>query len=1021
MRKQNNILYVAVSTLLLLLPMEMSAIKVDMGTITIKVGEEYSVDASYGYEKSQTGYWEKSNSTFVFASQGTKSCKIRGNQVGTGTLSYWGSVMDYSYNQIDWEPYWTVNVVEQPIVKVTSITLSETKLILKVKQEETLTAMVWPSDATDKSVAWSIDDSSIAEVSQWGVVKAKREGNATITCRANDGSGVSATCNVKIEGELPKPDEKAIKQVAAGSKYTMILMANGSLWACGRNDYGQLGDGTTTNSSTPKHVMDDVAYVAAGSGHTMIVKTDGTLWACGRNDCGQLGDGSKIDCNTPQQIMSDVMNVATGSWHTMILKTDGSLWACGSNYYGQLGDGTTKDRNAPKMIMTGVASVSAGTSHTMIIKTDGSLWACGYNNCKQLAGAKLQANNGERTVTPEQVMSGVRFVAAGDGCTMIIKVDKTLWACGDGSHGRLGTGSTSTRNDLEQVMAGVEKVSVDSHTMILKTDGTLWACGWNYCGQLGDGTNTDRSTPKKIMDEVADVAAGSSHTIIVKKDGTLMAIGSNDYGQLGDGTVTNRNTPVTIDLPGTMVTDITLDETSVTLLVGDTKQLNATISPNSAINKTVSWSSSDTTVATVSNGLVVAKARGTAVITCTSNGDSGVSATCEVIVTSPLVAEINSTNFPDENFRNWILARDYGKDAILSEDEIKSVTSIDVAGTSDNPGKIKSLKGIEYFTALDRLNCEYNQLTSLDVSKNTALTRLNCYNNKLNSLDLSSNTALIFINCYGNGISTIDVSKNINLETLACQANNLTTLDVSNNKKINWLIIHHNKIKGSAMDNLIASLPVNTTEEKYTFFVVSDDDVLSGIQLEPEGNVCTKAQVAALKAKGWTATKNGGEYEGSENPSLSIGTGTEADPFNSAAANEFANSLGANTPTEQVYYVKGKVVSIKEQFGTQYGNATFYISDDGTTANQFYIYKAKYLGNKKYAGEDLKLNVGDEVVVCGKLVNYIGTLPGTVQDEAYVVSINGTKGSTYERGDVNGDGVVNIADLMMLVNILTAK
>jgi Leucine-rich repeat (LRR) protein len=104
--------------------------------------------------------------------------------------------------------------------------------------------------------------------------------------------------------------------------------------------------------------------------------------------------------------------------------------------------------------------------------------------------------------------------------------------------------------------------------------------------------------------------------------------------------------------------------------------------------------------------------------------------------------KINATNFPDENFRNYLLSQDYGKDGSLTEEEIKNITFLNVSWKS-----ISNLKGIEYFTALKELDCYNNQLTSLDVSKNTALTWLGCFNNQLTSLDVSKNTALTKLWC----------------------------------------------------------------------------------------------------------------------------------------------------------------------------------------------------------------------------------------------------------------------------------
>ena len=605
----------------------------NMGTITLNVGETKTVYAENNSYYTVSGSWSiTGGSSFSFASKSQRSCTIRGVKAGTATLNWMG----YS-NAVYDEMYWTVNVTEVPIIKVSSITLNTSSLSLKVRQKETLEAIVRPSDATDKSVTWSINNPNVATIGPWGNVEAKAEGNAIITCKANDGSGVSATCTLKVEGELPEPESSSIIQIATGLRCTMILMSDGSLWSWGNNEYGQLCDGTTTNRSKPQKVMTDVAFVACGAGHTLIVKEDGTLWACGWNYRGQLGDGTNTNCSTPKYIMSDVASVSAGYWHTAILKTDGSLWTCGYNEYGALGDGTTTHRSTPKKIMTGVKTMSAGMWHTMIVKNDGSLWGCGYWQYGALAGV-VRDNANVYVSTPKQAMTGVKAVTAGYNRTFVVKQDGTLWACGNGGYGSLGTGSTALSNYTPaQVMSGVATVSSSSdHAAILKTNGTLWTCGWNYQGQLGDGTTTDSSTPKQVMTGVTTVAAGGFHTVILKTDGTLWASGMNNLGQLGDGTTTNRYKPVQIEI-GIRVTSIVLNQTSLKLQIGQGETLKATIMPTNATNKSVTWSSSNTSVATVSStGLVTAKAAGTATITCKANDGNGKSATCTVTVTAPV-------------------------------------------------------------------------------------------------------------------------------------------------------------------------------------------------------------------------------------------------------------------------------------------------------------------------------------------------------------------------------------------------
>ena len=141
---------------------------------------------------------------------------------------------------------------------------------------------------------------------------------------------------------------------------------------------------------------------------------------------------------------------------------------------------------------------------------------------------------------------------------------------------------------------------------------------------------------------------------------------------------------------------------------------------------------------------------------------------------------------------------------------------------------------------------------------------------------------------------------------------------------------------------------------------------------------------------------SGGESGDDADYSAAAGSGTLADPFNTTAILKLASELDADAQSDQEYYFKGKVVSVTEQFGTQYGNATFYMSDDGTTKNQFYVFRALYFNNKKYtSGTTLK--EGDEVVVCGKVTNFKGNTPETVQGSCYVYSINGTGGQFYSR------------------------
>lgn len=178
------------------------------------------------------------------------------------------------------------------------------------------------------------------------------------------------------------------------------------------------------------------------------------------------------------------------------------------------------------------------------------------------------------------------------------------------------------------------------------------------------------------------------------------------------------------------------------------------------------------------------------------------------------------------------------------------------------------------------------------------------------------------------------------------------------------------------------------------------------------GNIETYFGKTGLKSVVWAklgdkefgakpGTETGG---GTETTGTPKGTGTKDDPFNSVAANAEANKLAANAVSEQGYYIKGKVVSVKEAFSAQYGNASFYISDDGQAGGQFLVFRSLYLGNQKWTEGQPNIQAGDEVVVYGKLTNYMGNTPETAQNTTYLVSVNGkTEGGSTGGEDKPGE------------------
>ncbi len=157
--------------------------------------------------------------------------------------------------------------------------------------------------------------------------------------------------------------------------------------------------------------------------------------------------------------------------------------------------------------------------------------------------------------------------------------------------------------------------------------------------------------------------------------------------------------------------------------------------------------------------------------------------------------EINEQNFPDEDFRKWVLNQKFGKDGKLTREEISEVTFMNLFPQNITAeGHIKSLKGIEYFTAVEKLICSRNELTELDLSKNTALTWLECYGNHLTELDLSKNTELTKLDCNSNELTALDMSCCNKLTELNCSFNKLTTLNVSGCSVLTILRCYRNQL-----------------------------------------------------------------------------------------------------------------------------------------------------------------------------------------------------------------------------------
>ena len=222
---------------------------------------------------------------------------------------------------------------------------------------------------------------------------------------------------------------------------------------------------------------------------------------------------------------------------------------------------------------------------------------------------------------------------------------------------------------------------------------------------------------------------------------------------------------------------------------------------------------------------------------------------------------INSTHFPDDHFIAYVELRcDKDGDGTLSQAELDGVTELYV-----DHAKIKDLTGIELFPNLKKLDCKYNNLTRLDVSKNTKLTVLYCESNHLTSLDLSKNTELTELNCQDNQLTSLDLSKNTALTKLDCALNPLTSLDVSNNTALTYLNCNDNQLTSLDLSQNTALTKLGCHDNQLTSLDLSKNTALD--TLDCSGN---KRQITVDEAgqfdlsalKGFDVSKASGWSEG---------------------------------------------------------------------------------------------------------------------------------------------------------------
>ena len=350
--------------------------------------------------------------------------------------------------------------------------------------------------------------------------------------------------------------------IAAGMDHTCAILDNGSVACWGYGYYGQIGDGSTTDTSTPTltdsfGVGRTAVAISAGMDHTCAILDNGSVACWGKGSSGQLGDGTAMNRLSPTQTSNlgagrTAIAIAAGDMHTCALLDNGSVVCWGAGSTGALGRGTATNYQVTPMLTASLGTgqravaISSGEEHTCALLENGSISCWGYGAMGALGNGGT-ADKYAPTLT-SSLGTGRTAVGLSAGsahtCAILDNGEVACW--GEGSNGQLGegTGSDST-TPIATAVFGPNQVAAGlsvggEHTCVVDASGDVSCWGLGQYGRLGNGGNGIEATPAVINNlgpgqTALDIASGFAHSCAVQADGNVTCWGEGNSGQLGNG------------------------------------------------------------------------------------------------------------------------------------------------------------------------------------------------------------------------------------------------------------------------------------------------------------------------------------------------------------------------------------------------------------------------------------------------------------------------------------------------------
>jgi alpha-tubulin suppressor-like RCC1 family protein len=360
----------------------------------------------------------------------------------------------------------------------------------------------------------------------WRYVIGKLEAVSGLVIRSSDdytgssemgGNWILESDNVDLIGTYFTESIKEYNFVLGGeSSHSFIISSDNKLYGYGNNNFGQLGNGTQTNVGSYVSInlpSDEIPIqISCGNSHTLVLTISGRVYACGKNDYGELGNSNGnssyfINMELPNNKLA--IQVSAASYFSYVLLDDGTVYSCGQNQFGQLGCGDSVDKNSLTQMINPtnppqrIVQVIAGARHVVVMMEDGSLYSCGYNQFGQLGNGTISPTGTVNSTITKITIPGNRIPKQVNCCShdiIVLMTDSTIWGCGHNVWGQLGNNSSINTGSLVQMINNTgyipKQIACGSfNTFILMDNDTIYACGSNTNGQLMDGTGPDPYTP----------------------------------------------------------------------------------------------------------------------------------------------------------------------------------------------------------------------------------------------------------------------------------------------------------------------------------------------------------------------------------------------------------------------------------------------------------------------------------------------------------------------------------------------